>query len=86
MILSHLSVGYLDHPLQRYFPKSTKPILFKKGSVVAAAVTILPGITIGSKSFVAAGSVVTRNVPNRTLVAGVPAKPIKKIGQPIFAI
>jgi len=78
-ILSHLNVGYSNHPLQKYFPKSAKPVLIKKGSVVAATATILPGVTIGSQSFVAAGSVVTKDVPDKTLVAGVPAKPIREI-------
>ncbi len=78
-ILSHLNVGYRDHPLQKYFPKYSKPVVFKKGSVVAAGAVILPGVTIGQNSFVAAGSVVTKSVPPGTLVAGVPAKKIRKI-------
>lgn len=78
-VLTHLNVGYKDHPLQRFFRKMSKPVIFKKGSVVGAMVTILPGVTIGEESFVAAGSVVTKDVPPRTLVAGVPAKIIRKI-------
>ena len=78
-VLTHLNVGYQNHPLQKYFPKLSKPVVVKKGSVVAAAATILPGITIGEESFVAAGSVVTHDVPPRSLVAGVPARVIRKI-------
>jgi len=78
-ILTHLNVGYKDHPLQKYFPKTSKPVFFEKGSVIGSGSIILPGITIGKESFVAAGSVVTKNVPKRTLVAGVPAKAIRKI-------
>lgn len=78
-ILTHLNVGYADHPLQSFFPKISKPVIFKKGSVIGANATILPGVTIGERSFVAAGSVVTKSVPARTLVAGVPAKFIRKI-------
>lgn len=78
-ILTHLNVGYRDHPLQKYFPKFSKPVILKKGSIVSAGVIILPGVTIGKESFVAAGSVVTKNVPDRVLVAGVPAKIIRKI-------
>lgn len=78
-ILTHLNVGYKDHPLQKYFPKDSKPVVFKKGSVIGAAATILPGVTVGKESFVAAGSVVTKSVPARTLVGGVPAKVIRKI-------
>lgn len=78
-ILTHMNVGYKDHPLQEYFPKESKGVTIKAGSVIGAASTILPGLTIGKESFVAAGSVVTEDVPERTLVGGVPAKPIRKI-------
>ena len=79
-VLTHLNVGYNDHPLQRFFPKRSKPVIFKTGSVVGAASIILPGVTIGQNSFVAAGSVATKNVPANTLVGGVPARTIRKIG------
>lgn len=78
VILTHLNVGYKNHPLQKFFPRHSKPVIFRKGSVVGAAATILPGVTIGPKAFVAAGSVVTKDVPANTLVAGVPAKKIRK--------
>lgn len=78
-ILTHLNVGYKDHPLQKYFPQFSSPVLFQEGSVIGACVTILPGITIGEKSMVAAGAVVTKDVPPKTLVAGVPAKVIRKL-------
>ncbi len=77
-ILTHMNVGYKNHPLQRVFHKKSQQVVLKKGCVVGASSTILPGITIGEKSFVAAGSVVTKNVPAYTLVAGVPAKIIRK--------
>ena len=40
---------------------------------------MLPGVTIGANSVVGAGAVVTKDVPEWTIVAGVPAKEIKKI-------
>ncbi|RKY81888.1 sugar O-acetyltransferase, partial [candidate division KSB1 bacterium] len=49
---------------------------------IGARVTILGGVTIGKNSAVAAGSVVTRNVPPYTLVGGVPAVKIKKFPVP----
>ncbi len=76
-VLTHTNVGYRDHPLQPVFPSMTAAVRFEDGCFVGANVTVLPGITVGRESFVAAGSVVTRNVPPRTLVAGVPAKPIR---------
>ena len=45
-------------------------------AAIGANAVILPGVTIGSFSVVAAGSVVTKNVPPYTVVAGVPAKPV----------
>ena len=78
-VLTHTNVGYKDHPLQKYFPKNSKPVKFENGSVIGSSSTILPGITIGQESFVAAGSIVTKNVPPKTLVAGVPAKKVRSI-------
>lgn len=78
-IITHLNVGYKNHPLQKHFPKKVQGVIIKSGSVVGASSTILPGITIGEKSFVAAGSVITKSVLNNSLVAGVPAKQVRKI-------
>ncbi len=78
-VLTHLSVGYKNHPLQRFFPKASKSVRFRSGCVVGASSIILPGVTIGKRSFVAAGAVVTKDVKPATLVAGVPAKTIRKI-------
>jgi len=55
------------------------PTIVKKGASIGANSTIICGVTIGEKSMVAASSVVTKNVPANTLVAGNPAKVIKKI-------
>lgn len=43
--------------------------------------TILPGVTVGENSIVGAGSVVTKDVPDNTIVAGNPAKFIKRIDE-----
>jgi UDP-2-acetamido-3-amino-2,3-dideoxy-glucuronate N-acetyltransferase len=50
----------------------------KKGASIGSSATIMCGITIGENSVVGAGAVVTKDVPPRTVVAGVPAKIIKK--------
>jgi acetyltransferase-like isoleucine patch superfamily enzyme len=47
--------------------------------VIGASATILPGITIGENAVVAAGVVVSKNVPDNTIVGGIPAKIIKTI-------
>jgi acetyltransferase-like isoleucine patch superfamily enzyme len=46
---------------------------------IGANAVILPGVTIGKHCVVAAGAVVTKDVPDNSLVAGVPAKLIKQI-------
>ena len=51
-----------------------KPIVLEKRSWIGANATILPGVTIGENSVVGAGSVVTKDVPPNTIVAGNPAK------------
>lgn len=51
-----------------------KPIVLEKNSWIGSNATILSGITIGENSIVAAGSVVTKDVPPNTIVAGNPAK------------
>ena len=51
----------------------------KKGASVGSSATILCGITIGENSIVGAGAVVTKDVPPNTMVAGVPARIIKKL-------
>lgn len=51
-------------------------VIIEDGVWVGARALILPGVTIGRKSIVGAGSVVTRDVPPFTIVAGNPAKPI----------
>lgn len=55
------------------------PILIGNNVWIGAQATVLPGITIGDGAIVAAGAVVTRDVPANVIVGGVPAKIIKKI-------
>lgn len=78
IVLTHTNVGYKDHPVQAHIPSVAKPVMFKKGCFVGARATILPGITIGEGAAVAAGAVVTKAVPAKTLAGGVPAKVIRK--------
>ena len=54
------------------------PTLVKKGVSIGSSATILCGVTIGKNSIVGAGSVVTKDVPDNVIIAGVPAKIIKK--------
>jgi acetyltransferase-like isoleucine patch superfamily enzyme len=56
----------------------TKPIIIEDDVWIGARATILGGVTIGKGAIVAAGAVVTKNVPPYTIVAGIPAKPIRE--------
>lgn len=77
VVLTHMNVGYADHPLQPRFPAMVGPVRFERGCFVGASATILAGVTVGSESFVAAGSVVTGDVPAGSLVGGVPARVLR---------
>ena len=57
----------------------TKPIVVKRNAWLGANVTVLAGVTIGENAIVAAGSVVTKDVPDNMVVAGSPAKVIREI-------
>ena len=73
IILSHNSVGYSDHPLIKYYPKKTYHTMVGPGSVIGVNSIILPGVTVGAGTLVAAGSVVTKSLPDGVMAAGSPA-------------
>ncbi|MGB0387485.1 MAG: acyltransferase [Ardenticatenaceae bacterium] len=56
-----------------------KPVKIGNGCWVGARAIILPGVTIGEGSVVAAGAVVTKDVPPHTVVGGIPAKVIRQL-------
>ena len=58
---------------------STKEVVLEDDIWVGANAVILPGVTIGTHAVVAAGAIVTKDVPPHSLVAGVPAKVIRQI-------
>jgi len=58
---------------------STQPVTIADDVWIGANAVVLPGVTIGRHCVIAAGAVVTKDVPDNTLVGGVPAKVIKKL-------
>lgn len=70
-----------NHPLNPEERKGLagKPIVIKKNAWIGANATILPGVTIGENAVVAAGAVVSKDVPDNTIVGGIPAKFIKNV-------
>ena len=71
-----------NHPLDPGDRKSLDlgAVCIKRNAWLGAACTILPGVTVGENTVVAAGAVVTRDVPPNVVVAGIPAKVVKKLG------
>lgn len=57
------------------------PTLIKRGASIGSSATLLCGITVGENAVIGAGSVVTKDVPDNTVVAGNPAKILKKLAQ-----
>lgn len=70
--------------LAKVYPKMTAPVIIGANSWIGARVTILPGVTIGDFCVVAAGSVVNGDVPDYSVVAGVPAKIVKTLDPDLF--
>jgi acetyltransferase-like isoleucine patch superfamily enzyme len=58
---------------------TVEPTIVKKGASIGSGATILCNVTIGEEAIVGSGSVVTRSVPPRTIVAGNPARIIRRI-------
>lgn len=69
--------------LSALYPAKIEPVIIGNDVWVGANSTILPGVTIGDFSVVAAGSVVTKDVPSGVLVAGVPAEIKKYLKRPV---
>jgi acetyltransferase-like isoleucine patch superfamily enzyme len=83
MIGPNVSIITSSHPVEpsrRRAAVIAKPIVIERGVWIAANVTIIGGVRVGENSVVAAGSVVTRDVPPNTLVGGNPARIIRSIG------
>ncbi|MBK8988842.1 MAG: acyltransferase [Chloroflexi bacterium] len=69
----------IDDSKRRVGPLMTSPVVIHDGAWLGARCIILPGVTIGKGAVVAAGAVVTKDVPANTLVAGVPAQIIREL-------
>jgi len=83
MIGPNVSIITASHPLEpsrRRVVTIGKPIAIERNVWIAAGATIIGGVTVGENAVVAAGSVVTKNVPPDTLVGGNPARIIRSIG------
>jgi acetyltransferase-like isoleucine patch superfamily enzyme len=64
---------------RRAGPLEASPVCVEDGAWLSTRCTILPGVTVGAGAVVAAGAMVTRDVPPHTLVGGVPARVIREL-------
>lgn len=78
VVLATLNHGLSPDERHDLFPA---PIHIGKNVWLGANVTVLPGVTIGDNAVIAAGAVVTKDVPADAVMAGVPAKEIRTIGR-----
>lgn len=81
MIGPRVNITSENHPTDIATRKTMVPaaVTIKKNAWIGAGATILPGVTVGENSVVAAGAVVNKNVPPNVVVAGVPARVIKHL-------
>ncbi|RUX83386.1 sugar O-acetyltransferase [Mesorhizobium sp. M7A.F.Ca.CA.001.07.2.1] len=79
--VSLITSGHPLEPSRRRAFTTAKPVVIERNVWIAAGATVIGGVTVGENSVVAAGSVVTRNVPPNTLVGGNPANVIRSIAE-----
>ena len=78
--VSLITSGHPIAPSQRRAFVIAQPIVIERNVWIAAGATIVGGVTVGENSVVAAGSVVTKDVPPNTLAGGNPARVIRTVG------
>ena len=79
MIAANCAIATNNHDFADRAVLTCKPVRIKRNAWIGLNATILPGVTVGENAIVAAGAVVTKDVPDNALVGGVPAKLIKML-------
>ena len=64
---------------------TVEPTVIKRGASIGSGTTILANVTVGENSIIGAGSVVTKDVPPNSIVAGNPARVLRRITEPVYA-
>jgi maltose O-acetyltransferase len=96
LIASGVQITTVTHPIKvserivenwspemkhNFFQTCAKPVTIGNNCWIAASVTILPGVTIGDNTMIAAGSVVANDIPSGVLAAGVPCKMLRQLDE-----
>jgi acetyltransferase-like isoleucine patch superfamily enzyme len=84
ILASHMATD-VDTPLRKLYPgdaAAASPVRIERGAWICVGAILLPGVTVGENALVAAGAVVTRDVPPGTLVAGAPARVVRTLFTP----
>lgn len=83
MIGPNVDIYTVNHPMiaqgRREYKAQASPVNIGNDVWIGGKTTICPGVTIGNNVVIAAGAVVTKDIPDNSLVGGVPAKIIKKL-------
>ena len=79
MVAANAQLISNNHDLYDHAILTCKPVHLKRNCWIGAGATILPGVTVGENAVVGAGSIVTRDVEDNTVVAGNPARVVKKL-------
>jgi acetyltransferase-like isoleucine patch superfamily enzyme len=81
MIGPRVNITSENHPVEAAKRKTLVPdaVVIKRNVWIGAGATILPGVTVGDNAVVAAGAVVVDDVSPNTVVAGIPARAVRKL-------
>jgi len=79
MVFTHVNPTTNLYLKETHYPRKVDPVLIKSGAWINPGCIITPGTTIGKNSILAVGSVVSNSIPDNCVVAGNPARVIKKI-------
>jgi acetyltransferase-like isoleucine patch superfamily enzyme len=81
-VLITTSAHAVDHPARRAGSLEPRPVRVGAGAWISSRAVVLPGVDVGEGAVVAAGAVVTREVPPHTMVAGAPAHVVRQLSVP----
>lgn len=79
MIFAHINPTTNMYLKLHGYPRTVKPVIIKKGAIISPGSVITAGVTVGENSMVAAGSIVSQDIPEYCVAAGNPARVIKRI-------